>query len=1325
MTAILICHFTKKGGMMGAKSLKTRAGASVVLIVAMAMLTFGQPTTLPTTEVRQNVCLNGIWNFTPDGGSATTIQVPATWDRNTNATYTLETNFHNSFPQYLSSWTGGTYGRSLAIPASMNTGSMVIKLAFGSVRFSSQVSVNGTQVAADTDGFLPFECKINSNLITANTVTVHVNANATVPSGLSSDYAWNRGIWQDVYLKAYPLVYVDNTFFVRTSYRNNRITTNVPVRNEDTRSRTFYIRNFVTDATGAIVLMFDSGVQTLAAGGSQTYTFGAAWTNPRYWIPEDPYLYTIHTVIYDSDQTTVVDWKKTRFGFKEFWASGTQLLLNGKRAFLRGDSHHYHSEYQQTKAYFIALFKSMKEWGCNYYRPHTLPFDPVMYDVADSLGMMIIAETAIYGSDGDDAGVYPNHVRRLVERDRNHPSVILWSSSNEVQHMGTNPEPNRAVAAQADSTRIAYAEENHYENPEVCSYHYFDYTHTGLYPTTLPGVPVVNAAKAHIMGEYSHPQIIAFGDSGTSACGYECKSQDYGTGYFTHGETALGQTQALQNQRLYAGYCSWCIHFYACRCQPFFNNDSIVMSWPDLTAPGAKPSHIRANEFTINWADTSLPTYVPLPWFYHYVPLYQAIRFTDLMPVYSTGYPPINNCNYYAGTTITRSCNLWYESFQNANHMRAEIVRKSDNAVLSSNDLTAAPWNNIQAGNTYTGLTVTWTAPAVTDQTPVYINRTFYTGTTKQSTVSYEGNIFPRFTASHVPGLAGKRVALFDPAGTTKTILDNIGLTYTSVTALSSVTAASYDVLIIGANNPTTGLDANFAISGGRVLCLSQTAKPSLPINLPALIAGAQKDVQFLLNGAKHKILEGLNQNDLSYWANSVNTAQNVYDRPTANENIRVLLAANNNGDYAPILEVPVGRGTYLLSQMEIVPQYSNEPVAGKLLVNMLNYLGYYTATTITKTGLIADAGAVKTYYDGLQLRYDALTASGLPADLTPYVSLIIDGSSTSIAASLSSAATITKLNAYVNGGGKVMINQITSGTIAAYSQIMGQFSLMLTTPAEKNRSVKCAVSWLKKNSPKEIVRYGYLNIPSAFEMNPDPLLLGISNKDLDWTATQVNNGVKVSGKAYPDVNVLIAPYRIDWVTLKSAYDKYTSPMFRAKSQADWFKGRDPVLLKLKQGSGYWLINEILLQNDAVKGRRVGNLLLTSFGASVVSDMYLNNNVVVSIKGDGYQAIAKENGMVNLLGVYSNPATKAVKIIYTLPGNYREIKKVSFSFFSISGKQVIKEVCSAGYHAGKNEMQFNDTKIFPTLSRGVYILKMSIIHKNQKQQNFFRQLSVF
>jgi hypothetical protein len=283
----------------------------------------------------------------------------------------------------------------------------------------------------------------------------------------------------------------------------------------------------------------------------------------------------------------------------------------------------------------------------------------------------------------------------------------------------------------------------------------------------------------------------------------------------------------------------------------------------------------------------------------------------------------------------------------------------------------------------------------------------------------------------------------------------------------------------------------------------------------------------------------------------------------------------------------------------------------------------------------------------------------------------------------------------------------------------MSQFSLKLTTPAEKSRSVKCAVSWLKKNSPREFVRYAYLNIPNAFEMNPDPLLMGISNKDLDWTATQVENGVKSIGKKYPAVNELIAPYRIDWNMLTTAYDKKTAPMYRAKYQNDWFVKRDPALLRLNQGSGFWLVNQLLLQNDAVKGRRIGNLLLTGLGASVGSDIYVPGSFVVAAL-PGNNANSKNFLRAKILNVRANSSARTVKVSYTLPDNRELTGTVVASLFNISGRQIATVTSSRNFSAGSNEIVLKHGN----LSHGVYVIKLSMQKKDGDFQMLSRQVTI-
>jgi hypothetical protein len=455
--------------------------------------------------------------------------------------------------------------------------------------------------------------------------------------------------------------------------------------------------------------------------------------------------------------------------------------------------------------------------------------------------------------------------------------------------------------------------------------------------------------------------------------------------------------------------------------------------------------------------------------------------------------------------------------------------------------------------------------------------------------------------------------------------------------------------------------------------------------------------VQFLLNGAKHSILSGLDQNDLSYWANNVNTANNVYDRPSTAENIRVLLAANNDGGYAPILEVPAGKGTYILSQMEIIAQYANEPVAGKLLINMLNYLGGYTPAAIAKTGLIADAGAIKSYYDGLGLKYDALSASALP-DLSTYSLVIIDGTSASIATSLSTDPKKTSLNDFVNKGGKVMVCQINGNTIANYKTLISKYPLNLSTPAEKQRLIKCAVSWRHKTTTNDPVRYSYLNFPAPFEPNTDDLLIGLSNKDFDWTVNAVANGIKATG-SYPDVNELVAPRRIDWAALAASRDEMTSPGMRAKSQNDWYVNREPSLLKLKQTDGFWLINEIQLENGGTNGKRIGNLLLTGLGASVGStNTYYNvpNSTKPTVAiGYGQKFMNYPEGLAPKVQLMPNGRVK-----YTVP----KAGVVEFTLFNGKGQMVAK----LSKKTGSGTAYVTEWNLSKMVSGGMYFLAMKM-----------------
>ncbi len=1162
----------------------------------------GLPSSLPSREIRERMSLNGQWDIFQEGSGWATIQVPATWGL-----------FHNYrwFDYPLTTDKPAKYVKPLytAFMGWPEQGGKVIRFAVGASFFHTTVSVNGTEVGEWTDGFSPFEFVISPHLNYQNdTLTVDIGDTAIMPFGACSYARFHRGMWQDVMLKAYPEVFVENNFFVKTSFRNKQISCDIPVKNLGRESRSLYIRNFVTDHTGAVVLTFDvDGLKTVGAGDSVTFSCSRAWRDPRLWFPYDPYRYTIHTVMYEQDKTTVIDWKKTRFGFKEFYRDGNQFRLNRVKTKLRGDSQHYFGEYQQTRGFAEALFTSLKQWGVNYFRPHAMPYDPVLLDVADSMGIMIVAESGFYGSCHENGGSPLSHIRYWMERDRNHPSIIMWSCANEYNVAGGDPGAAVEYAKQFDPTRVIYSNDHYWCWDEVCSNHYHwerdpegKKNDWGCY-SCLSGewVPKIqDPSKPQMMDEYGGlwTQKCFFGEQYKGPVGYEYACQDFGAYNWKYGIEYRDKTRGLQRAD-YAGYCSWTIIQDALRHQPFFDNaDSHPLTWPDDKKPGAKPAYVFSGCHAINWCDPSLPLYDPLPNFYLYTDLFQPVRCSDRL-VDTTGENG-HDFNFFAGETVRQSFDLEYELLRPATSLRCEIVRRSDHAVIASTEIADAPFDNLTPGNSYENASVSWTAPDVDERTPVLIKRVFISDGQPVHEVSIEGAVFPRFSAeAHLTGLSGKTLGVYDPGGGAANLLNNLGVSFTRVSNPAEVSYPGIDVLLIGEGTPDCeGLAADFFISGGRALVLRQDATPSLPPATPSLETGGPDDIQYLLHGPRHAALAGLNQNDLSHWRGNRDVAGDPYRRPTAAGNAAVLLAADGDGDYAPLLEIPAGKGTLILCQMSLVAHFAEEPVAGHLLCNMLNYLGSYTPAEKAKTGLIAGEGEVKAFYDGLELHYEPVDAAALP-DPAEYTVLIVDGQDPDIASSLSTAPSSTKLRGFVEGGGKVMVCRVGNATEGAYRGLL-PVSIQLAAPSQTTRCIKSARGWRTKTTTREPVRFGTITIPPSWEPNPDRLLLGISNKDLDWTSDIIEQGV-VPAKVDESVNILIAPRAPILSAIPGERTYHGKEHARCRYQNDWYADRKPALLKIEQGEGFWLLNQLLLDGDSERGTRLASLLLTTLGSSI------------------------------------------------------------------------------------------------------------------------------
>lgn len=437
---------------------------------------------------RQEVCLNGYWDFQPvktpadyrqgsgkapelpeptkGGWSATKIKIPSPWNINSFAYRDLEGPDHRNYPSYPKEWDDilmGWLKKTVTVPSGWKGEDII--LYFEAVAGEAQVYVNGHLAGENFDIFLPFSCDITKYVTPGETAEILVGVrsqklfedNSTVgrriiPAGSMWGYHIN-GIWQDVYLLARPKVSV-NDLYVRPLVSKDLLEVDVELSNNTEKNVDVTLRADVkewinragTDVNTSPVPSSELGMTALAlspvkvripANSSVKTTINAPVDGKlKFWTPETPNLYGL--VLTVDNKKEAIDVKYDRFGWREWTLEGTEQCLNGKPYQLRSDSWHFQGIPQMTRRYAWAWFKAIKDMNGNAVRPHAQVYPRFYLDMADEMGICVLDETANWASDGGpklDSELFwensKDHLRRFVKRDRNHASVFGWSISNE------------------------------------------------------------------------------------------------------------------------------------------------------------------------------------------------------------------------------------------------------------------------------------------------------------------------------------------------------------------------------------------------------------------------------------------------------------------------------------------------------------------------------------------------------------------------------------------------------------------------------------------------------------------------------------------------------------------------------------------------------------------------------------------------------------------------------------------------------------------------------------------------------------------------------
>ena len=388
--------------------------------------------------IRKRISLDGRWEFFPDPGrqfsvdslnekSARQIRVPGPW----------QAQFAD-----LRDYSGVAWYRHRLGPVEEGPG--VWMLRFGAVDYLATVYLNGRLIGEHEGGYLPFELDATSaleprgqNELVVRVVDPGNDADflpditfAEIPHGKQSWYGPIGGIWQSVTLERRAELHVCGV----------RMTPDLPGQQATARV------TLNRPAPGPVALRFrvsdPAGVvrehRATLPGGTTSEDYPLPIADPMLWDTDTPHLYEVETALLDVDEgAEPLDVCTTRFGMRSISTNATgHLLLNGRVLYLRGAlDQDYYPDLIYTAfsdAELDAQFAKAKHMGLNCLRTHIKITDPRYYDAADRAGLLIWTELPNWQELTDAAKRRAREtLLGMVERDWNHPSIIIWTIVNE------------------------------------------------------------------------------------------------------------------------------------------------------------------------------------------------------------------------------------------------------------------------------------------------------------------------------------------------------------------------------------------------------------------------------------------------------------------------------------------------------------------------------------------------------------------------------------------------------------------------------------------------------------------------------------------------------------------------------------------------------------------------------------------------------------------------------------------------------------------------------------------------------------------------------
>jgi beta-galactosidase len=459
-----------------------------------------------------------------DVASWDNIEVPGNWQLQGKYDPPIFTNIKHPFkadpPRVPQDYNPtGLYRTTFTVPAAWKD--HTVFLHFAGVQSAGLVWVNGRKVGYNEDAMAPAEYNIAQYLKSGeNTLAVEV-LNWSDGSYLEDQDFWRLGgIYRDVYLYAVPKVHIRDYQIITdldTDCRDALLKIKVKLKNYSAIKESYVTVDVtLTDAQSKIILSKPLLIKNIASKEEQTLFFEQTVLNPLKWTAETPNLYCLTLEVKDKSGN-VMEVIPQKIGFRKVEIKNSLLLVNGKPVKIKGTNRHEFDPYKGRVVDRETMVKDillMKQNNFNAVRTCHYPDVPEWYDLCDEYGLYVMdeanieshelwADRQIYlAEDSTWKNAWIDQGVSMVERDKNHPSVICWSMGNETG-WGSNFDAMYQAMKTVDPTRPIHYESKNPAYANVLSR--YDII-SCMYPSVNEILRLMNldSTRPVIICEYAH-----------------------------------------------------------------------------------------------------------------------------------------------------------------------------------------------------------------------------------------------------------------------------------------------------------------------------------------------------------------------------------------------------------------------------------------------------------------------------------------------------------------------------------------------------------------------------------------------------------------------------------------------------------------------------------------------------------------------------------------------------------------------------------------------------------------------------------------------------